>query len=159
MICMLLKVQYLNDYITVKMLNMLYIIIILIYIYIAQYPANTACSTRCISPIDVINEVSHLKNGKSDGSEGLFSDHFLHATHRFYLILSILYTLFSSHGFSPDSMIMGTIIPIPKNRKQSLCNSSNYRAIALSSIFGKILDWVILIKEESALCIMHYYDV
>ena len=30
--------------------------------------------------------------------------------------------------------------------------SSNYRAIALSSIFGKILDWVILIKEESALC-------
>ena len=99
--------------------------------------------------------MSHLKNGKSDGSEGLFSDHFLHATHRFYVILSILYTLFLSHGFSPDSMIMGTMIPIPKNRKQSLCNSSNYRAIALSSIFGKILDWVILIKEESALCSSH----
>ena len=49
-------------------------------------------------------------------------------------------------------MIMGTMIPI---RKQSLCNSSNYRAIALSSIFGKILDWVILIKEESALCFSH----
>ena len=30
---------------------------------------------------DVINVASHLKNGKSDGSEGLFSDHFLHATH------------------------------------------------------------------------------
>ena len=43
-------------------------------------------------------------------------------------------------------MIMGTMIPISKNRKQSLCNSSNYRAIALSSIFGKIIDWVILIK-------------
>ena len=108
-----------------------------------------------ISHSDVINAVSHLKNGKSDGSEGLFSDHFLHATHRFYVILSILYTLFLSHGFSPDSMIMGTMIPIPKNRKQSLCNSSNYRAIALSSIFGKILDWVILIKEESALCSSH----
>ena len=46
-------------------------------------------------------------------------------------------------------MIMGTMIPIPKNRKQSLCNSSNYRAI------GKILDLVILIKEESALCSSH----
>ena len=76
----------------------------------------------------------------------IFSDHFLHATHRLYVILSILYTWFLSHGFSPDSIIMGTMIPIPKNRKQSLCNSSNYRAIALSSIFGKILDWVILIK-------------
>ena len=101
---------------------------------------------------DVINAVSHLKHGKSDGSVDLISDHFLHATHQFYVILSILYTLFLSHGFSPDSMIMGTMIPIPKNRKQSLCNSSNYRAIALSSIVGKILDWVILIKEESALC-------
>ena len=29
MICMLLKVQYLNDYITVKMLNMLYLIVML----------------------------------------------------------------------------------------------------------------------------------
>ena len=52
-------------------------------------------------------------------------------------------------------MIMGTMIPIPKNRKQSLCTSSNYRAIALSSIFGKIQDWAILIKEESTLCSSH----
>ena len=52
-------------------------------------------------------------------------------------------------------MIMGTMTPIPKNRKQSLCNSSNYRAIALSSIVSKILDWVIIIKDESALCSSH----
>ena len=63
--------------------------------------------------------------------------------------------MFLSHGLSPDSMIMGTMIPIPKNRKQSLCNSSNYRAIALRNIFGKILDWVILIKEDSVLCSSH----
>ena len=86
---------------------------------------------------------------------GLFSDHFLHATPRVYVILSILYILFLSHGFSRDSMVMGTMIPIPKNRKQSLCNSSNYRAIALSSILSKILDWVILIEEGSALCSSH----
>ena len=40
-----------------------------------------------ISHSDVINAVSHLKKGKSDGFEGLFSDHFLH---RFFVILSIL---------------------------------------------------------------------
>ena len=50
---------------------------------------------------------------------------------------------------------MGTMIPIPMNRKQSLCNSNNYKSIALSNIFDKILDWVILIKEESALCSSH----
>ena len=41
-----------------------------------------------ISHSDVINAVSHLKNVKSDESESLFSDHFLPATHRFYVILS-----------------------------------------------------------------------
>ena len=49
-------------------------------------------------------------------------------------------------------MILGTMIPIPKDKKKSLCSSSNYRAIALSSIFSKILDWIILIKEEYSLC-------
>ena len=48
-------------------------------------------------------------------------------------------------------MILGTMIPIPKDKKKSLCSASNYRAIALSSIFSKILDWIILLKEEHSL--------
>ena len=113
---------------------------------------NSSCSDYIITVTDVMNAIAHLKSGKSDGSEGLFSDHFIHGTHRFYVILSILFTSMLSHGFSPNSMILGTMIPIPKDKKKSLCNSGNYRAIALSSIFSKILDWVILIKEEMTLC-------
>ncbi len=30
--------------------------------------------------------------------------------------------------------------------------TDNFRAIALSSIFGKVLDWIILIKEQKSLC-------
>ena len=104
-----------------------------------------------ISTEDIVNAVTHLKCGKSDGAEGLYSDHFIHGTGRFYVILSLLFTLFLSHGFSPESMIIGTMIPIPKDKKKSLSNSSNYRAIALSSIFSKILDWIILIKEQKSL--------
>ena len=105
-----------------------------------------------ISVRDVIDAVARLKHSKSDGSEGLFSDHFIYGTNRLFVILSLLYSLFLSHGFSPDSMILGTMIPIPKNKKKSLSHSSNYRAIALSSIFSKIFDWIILIKEHSSLC-------
>ena len=89
---------------------------------------------------DVMNAVTHLKDGKSDGYEGLSSDHFIHSNRQLYVLLSILFTLFLRHGFSPDSMILGTMISIPKDKKKSLCSSSNYRAIALSSIFSKILD-------------------
>lgn len=104
-----------------------------------------------VSANDISNAISHLKSGKSDGSEGLFSDHFINGTHRFYVLLALLYTCILTHGFSPDSMILGTMIPIPKDKKKSLCDSSNYRSIALSSILSKILDWIILTKERTSL--------
>ena len=107
---------------------------------------------KCNDDTCVMNAVTHLKTGKSDGSEGLSSDHFIHGNRKLYVLLSILFTLFLRHGFSPNSMILGTMIPIPKDKKKSLCSASNYRAIALSSIFSKILDWIILLKEEHSLC-------
>ncbi len=55
------------------------------------------------------------------------------------------------HGLSPDSMILGTVVPIPKNRCQPMVDSNNYRAITLSSIIGKVLDWVVLLKESESL--------
>ena len=51
-----------------------------------------------------------------------------------YVFLSIIFALFLSHGFTPDLMILGTMIPIPKDKNISFASSSNYRAIALSSI-------------------------
>ena len=68
------------------------------------------------------------------------------------MLLSILFTLFLRNGFSTDSMILGTVIPFPKDKKKSLSSSSNYRSIALSSIFTNISDWIILIKKENSLC-------
>ncbi len=56
------------------------------------------------------------------------------------------------HCMSPESMIMGTMIPIPKAKRQVICSSEKFRAITLNSIFSKVLDWVILLKEKEALC-------
>ena len=58
---------------------------------------------------------------------------------------------FLLHSYSPDSMILGTMIPIPKDKRTSLCDSSNYSAIAFSSMFRKVLDWIILMKEQASL--------
>ena len=67
------------------------------------------------------------------------------------MFLSIIFTLILSHSFTSDSLILGTMIPIPKDKKKSCCSSSNYRAIALSSILNKILDWIILLNEHKSL--------
>ena len=109
-------------------------------------------SSYCITAQDGINVVTHLKLGKSDGLEGLFSDHFIKGTRKLYVFLSILFTLVLYHGFSHDSLILGTMISIPWDKKKPLCSLSNSRAIALSSILGKILDCVIIIKEQHTLC-------
>ena len=76
---------------------------------------------------DVINDVAHFKVDTSDGAERLFRSHFINGNKHLYVFLSLLFTLFLVHGFSPDSMILGTMIPISKDQKKSLCHSSNYR--------------------------------
>ncbi len=101
---------------------------------------------------DVVKAINHLIYGKSDGEEGLWSDHLIHGTHNLYMMLTLLFNMMLVHGIGPKSMLLGTIVPIPKNMKKSLCDSDNYGAIALSSIFGKTFDWVNLLKEKDALC-------
>ena len=45
-----------------------------------------------------------------------------------------------------------TIVSIPKSKNVNLTDSSNYRGIALSSIFGKIVDLVVLSRYGDRLC-------
>ena len=55
------------------------------------------------------------------------------------------------HGVSPQSTSLSTIIPVRKNRKQCLNDSSNYRRIALGSLIGKIFDNIILCDNVNIL--------
>ena len=56
------------------------------------------------------------------------------------------------HGITPEGMSTGTIVPIPKGRWANLASSSNYRAITISSLLGKVIDLIILEKESDNLC-------
>ena len=56
------------------------------------------------------------------------------------------------HAYCPDSMNLSSLIPIPKSTKKSTSDSSNYRAIALGNVIGKILDHIILFKNIDTLC-------
>ena len=47
------------------------------------------------------------------------------------------------HGYMPDDMLASVLVPIPKDPRASLTNSGNYRAIALYSTMGKIVDMLI----------------
>lgn len=97
---------------------------------------------------DVQNGLNRLKKKKGDGQTDYMSDHLLNASPKYFILISMLFSAMLKHGFTPDGMLLSTIIPIPKNKNKSLNTSENYRAIALSSILGKLLDSIILDKNR-----------
>ena len=108
------------------------------------------CSYK-IESSDVRTAISHLKLGKSDGEEGLNSDHIINGSAMLQKYLTLVFNAMISHGISPDSMLNGTMVPIPKGKGKAIIYSDNYRAITLSSILCKVFDWIILIKENNIL--------
>ena len=46
------------------------------------------------------------------------------------------------HGVAPACSLLSIMIPILKSKRGQKCSSDNYRAIALSSLIGKILDTI-----------------
>ena len=55
------------------------------------------------------------------------------------------------HSYVPEDMLISTLIPIPKNKKKSINSSENFRAIALGSIIGKVLDLIIMKQNNHIL--------
>ena len=52
---------------------------------------------------------------------------------------------------SPDDSKISILIPIPKGARVEKSNASNYRAVALSSILGKMLDIIIINFQKQEL--------
>ena len=107
--------------------------------------------THNISPADVSMAIQKLQNNKADGNGELMSDHVIYASNKLHSHLSFLLTSMIWHGQSPDGMVIGTMVPMPKGKWTNSCLSDNYRAITLSSIIGKLLDIIIMNREDKQL--------
>ena len=77
------------------------------------------------------------------------SDHFINGTVRLFTLISLLFTCLLTHGVAPSGLLLSTMIPVPKDKRSSKSDSSNYRAIAINSILGKFFGSII-IKEQHA---------
>ena len=109
---------------------------------------DNCCCEHNINVVNVVDAVKRLKSNKSDGNIGMFTNHIIHGTPRLYVYISLLFDSLLSHGFVPSELLLSTLIPIPKNKRKSLNESDNYRAIALGSILGKLMDNIILCNCE-----------
>ena len=94
--------------------------------------------------------ISKLKPGKYNSIEQLSSNNFKNGTHiMFNVYISLLFTCMLTHGMPLSGLLLSTtILPLPKNKRGNLSESSNYRAIALNSLLCKLFDTIIIEKHE-----------
>ena len=96
---------------------------------------------------DVLEELSHLKTGKSDG-DGVLAEHLIFATSALISPLAVYFTSLVRCGFMPSCFRECILIPVPKKNKD-ITSSSGYCPIALASSISKILEHLMLTKFSS----------
>ena len=93
---------------------------------------------------DVYDAIHGLTSAKKDDeNETLTSDYFIHASPSLSVHVAMLISSLLSHGIVVNNMKVSTIKPIPKNISK-VCDSNNYRSIAIGSVLGKIVDCILL---------------
>jgi hypothetical protein len=100
---------------------------------------------------DLKYATSRLAAHKNDGSNGLTSDHIINAGDDCLTHIALLFTAIAIHGTVPETFLHSTIVPIPKGRNTNEPDSSNFRGITLSSIFGKMFDNIFLNRHGDCL--------
>ena len=107
---------------------------------------NHSVDVNCVS-----TSIKLLKQGKSDGICNITTDHLINGSGKLVVYLSLLFNCVIKHSSLPSGFLESQIVPIPKNKRKSLDDISDYRGIAVSSVIGKVLDSVIIHLHESVL--------
>lgn len=100
---------------------------------------------------EVSKAISLLNSKKYDGEQRLWSNHLIFSPDELKVHVSKLLTSSMVHGYMPRKLLESTIIPIVKNTQGDICNSNNYRGIALSSSLCKVLEIIIMEKYKENL--------
>ena len=79
------------------------------------------------------------------------SDCYVRGTDLLYHYITLLFNCMLVHGVVPEDFRVSILVPIPKGPRVDARNSDNYRAVALSSVLGKILDNIIACTQEESL--------
>ena len=112
---------------------------------------ETCTATGRFSCIDIVATFKTLKSGKSAGLDGLYAEHFKFACDELSVLMSLVINAMVLHSYLPNDLMDTVIIPIVKNKKGNVTDIDNYRPIAITSIFSKVLELLILEKYSSFL--------
>ena len=101
-----------------------------------------------ITPFNVLDALKNIQCGKTCG---ISVEHFVFAQSRIYVLLSLLFSAFITHGYLPDMFMKTAIVPIIKNKTGNTSDKNNYRPIALVTAASKIFELCLSVILEDYL--------
>ena len=105
--------------------------------------------SKTISVQEVKDAIQKLKLGKKE-ENGLSTNHFVYGPDRLVVIITLLFNSMLTHGIAPDELLLGTMIPLIKDRRGNSQSSDNYRALTIGTGLSKLLEIVILNRQTDA---------
>ena len=100
---------------------------------------------------EVRNAAKQLKLGKSAGHDHIEAEHIRYSDDRLFSLLSLLFNCMIIHNYLPSAFMETIIVPIVKDKKESITDCNNYRPIALTTLFSKLFELVFLERYKDIL--------
>jgi hypothetical protein len=105
-------------------------------------------STEVFTADEVQCALKRLKKNSSTGNDGLSSEHFVYAHESLSDYLTVLFNCMLTHNYIPQKFMDTLIVPLLKEKKGNITDKDNYRPIAITCVFSKILESVLLEKYK-----------
>ena len=106
--------------------------------------------TLLIEPSILRKHVCSLKNNKAPDPFGVAAEHLKHAHDSITPVLTSITNRILEKQTIPDDLKLGMITPVPKKQKDKH-NPDSYRRITVNSMYGKIVEKVMVPHTRSAL--------
>ena len=117
---------------------------------------NAASATDfVVSASELDSAIKKLKSQKHDGNASMWSNFVIWSPSCMRVQIRLLFGAMLSHGHFPHMLNKAIIISIPKDLKGDICDSANYRGIALTSCLTKLLEIVLIDKARMNISTSH----
>jgi hypothetical protein len=121
---------------------------------------DVLCSLRNLQSSDTVNRITAteieeaikmLRKGKACGHDGISSEHLIYCNNKIYPLLSILFNAMLVHSYLPEEFMFTLIIPLLKDKKGDITSKDNYRPIAITTMFSKVFELLLLARYDDRL--------
>ncbi len=102
-------------------------------------------SVDCSTNHSLRKAISRLHEDKSDGDGELWSNHVIYPPKSLSIHISMFLTGVITHGYNPIYFLTETLVSLPKDTGENICDSDNCRGIYLCSSITKHLKWCMML--------------